>query len=202
MKKRALRIGLLLLVLIVLMSGCASYQFIGSTYLEPKPAPPIEGIGQDGSPFALSEQAGKIVLVFFGYTYCPDVCPTTLAEFKQIKNALGKYAEEVEFVFVSVDPERDTPERLAEYVGAFDQDFRGIFIAPDQLPAVLKQYGAVAEKQPAASGDPGAYTIDHTARTYLIDPQGRLYLSYAFGTPTEDILSDIGELLRTSGLRS
>ena len=150
----------------------------------------------------MSEQAGKIVLVFFGYTYCPDVCPTTLAEFKQIKSALGKYADDVEFVFVSVDPERDTPERLAEYVQAFDADFNGVFIAPDQLPGVLGKYGAVAEIQPAASGDPDAYTIDHTARTYLIDPQGRLYLSYAFGTPVEDILSDIGELLRTSGLRS
>ena len=192
----------LILVFTALLAGCATYQFQGSTYLEPKAAPAIEGIGQDGAPFVLSEQTGKIVLVFFGYTYCPDVCPTTLAEFKQVKSALGKYADDVEFVFVSVDPERDTPERLAEYVHAFDPDFHGVYIAPEQLPAVLNQYGAVAKIQPAASGDPSAYTIDHTARTYLVDPRGRLYLSYAFGTPVEDILSDIGELLRTSGLRS
>jgi protein SCO1/2 len=185
-------------LLAIVTASCQTYQWRGTPYQEPQTAPEIEGINWDDSPFRLSEQAGKVALLFFGYTYCPDICPTTLAEFKQIKSALGDQAEDVEFVFVSLDPERDSPQRLSEYVPAFDEDFYGVFVEGDRLPGILSAYGAIAQKRPAESGDPNAYTVDHTARTYLVDPAGRLFLSYSFGTPTGDVASDVRQLLRTS----
>ena len=195
---RVLRIWLILLLLIVVTASCQTYQWRGAQYPEPQTAPEIEGVNWDTSPFRLSEQAGKVALVYFGYTYCPDVCPTSLAEFKQIKAALGDQADDVEFIFVSVDPERDSPQRLSEYLPAFDEDFYGVFVEANRLPGVLSAYDAVARKRPVESGDPTAYTMDHTARTYLVDPAGRLFLSYSFGTPVEDVASDIRQLLRTS----
>src|SRR5690349_405860 len=115
------------LVMSLLLTGCGQpHQFAGTAFEDPPVAFAFEGTNYDGTPFRMSEQAGKVVVLFFGYTSCPDICPLTLAEFKQLNDLLGEQAENVAFVFVTVDPERDTQERMASYVSAFNPAFYGV----------------------------------------------------------------------------
>jgi protein SCO1/2 len=177
-----------------MLSACGSYQFQGTEYAKPNTAPDFELMATDGHRFRLGEQRGQIVLMFFGYTSCPDVCPTTLAEANQILRGLENDADQVTFLFITVDPERDTPEVLSNYVAAFHPAIVGLTGAPNELGAVYQDYGILAEKE-ELSGSAVGYVINHTARIFLVDAQGRLRLSYAFGTPPEDILQDIHHLL-------
>ncbi len=149
---------------------------------------------QNGGTFRLSEQRGKIVLIFFGYTHCPDICPITLSEFKRIKAALGKQAEQLVFVFITVDPERDTPQRLREYLLNFDPAFVGLSGSAEDLEQVYRAYGVYRQKQEVGSA--GGYLVDHSTRIYLIDAQGNWRLNYPYGTPPEDIVSDIRLLFK------
>ena len=185
---------LLALLAALLLSACGSYQFQGTEYAEPSPAPDFELKKTDGQHFRLSEQRGQIVLMFFGYTSCPDVCPTTLAEANQIFRGLDNDADQVRFLFITVDPDRDTPEVLSNYVTAFHPAIVGLTGTPDELQAVYRDYGIFAEKEELSESAVG-YVVNHTARVFLVDAQGRLRLSYAFGTPPEDILQDIRHLL-------
>jgi protein SCO1/2 len=148
----------------------------------------------DGGRFRLSEHRGQIVLMFFGYTSCPDVCPTTLAEARRILEDLEDDSEQVTFLFITVDPERDTPEVLANYVTAFHPAIIGLTGASDELGAVRQAYGVFAEKEVLDESAAG-YVVNHTARVFLVDAEGRLRLSYAFGTVPDDILQDIRHLL-------
>jgi protein SCO1/2 len=132
--------------------------------------------------------------MFFGYTSCPDVCPTTLAEARWVLEGLGDDADRVIFLFTTVDPERDTPEVLGTYVAAFHPAIVGLTGAPDVLAAVRQDYGIFAEKE-VLEGSATDYIVNHTARLFLVDTEGRLRLSYSFGTPPEDILEDIRHLL-------
>jgi protein SCO1/2 len=134
------------------------------------------------------------VLLFFGYTSCPDVCPTTLASWKQVHAVLGGDGSKVRFLFVTVDPERDTPARLKRYLAIFSPDFVGLTGTQQALTATYRAYGVVREKV-TRSGSGVGYLVNHTARTYLIDPAGFLRLSYGFGTLPEDIADDIRRLL-------
>lgn len=163
----------------------------GSVIDPPIPAPEI-ALGD----FRLSEQRGKTVLLFFGYTYCPDVCPATLGEMKQVLKGLGALADRVTPVFITVDPQRDTPEKLAGYTAAFDPRILGLTGSLSELESVWQAYGVYRAEQPAGKG--GQYLVDHSARLYLIDPQGNLRVTYAFGTPVEDLLSDIKAIIRNS----
>ena len=166
----------------------------GTSYDEPYPkAPEVELVKANGETFRLSEQKGKIVLLFFGYTSCPDVCPTTLAELKQVMDKLGDKTEQVQVVFVSVDPERDTPEKIQKYVEHFNSDFLGLSGSPDKLQIIWDNYGVFHER--VESDSAFGYIINHTARTYLIDQNGNLRLSYGFQTPVEDMVSDLEILL-------
>lgn len=190
------RSSVFLLALLLLLAACSSYRYHGIPYEPPTAAPRVEGTNWDGTAFSISSLQGKVALVFFGYTSCPDVCPTTLAEMRVLLENLGTRARDVAVVFVSVDPERDTPQRLGEYVPLFNQTFYGIHIEPDPLDAVKKAYGVIAEKvlydpQDSASG----YSIDHTARLYLVDKTGRLVTSYPYGSPVENIQKDVEHLL-------
>ena len=135
-----------------------------------------------------------IVLMFFGYPSCPDVCPTTLAEAKRILDGLGEDADQVTFLFITVDPERDTTEVLATYVTAFHPNIVGLTGSPDELDGVRQAYGIIAEKEVLDESATG-YIVNHTARVFLVDAEGRLRLSYRFGTPPDDILQDIRHLL-------
>jgi len=188
---------LLALLALITLAACGPAAWRGTPYEPPRPAAEISGINWDNTPFRLSELRGKIVLLFFGYTYCPDVCPTTMAEMRKLMEQLGAQAEQVAVVFISVDPERDTPARLAEYVPFFDRRFHGVQLTADALAQVKRDYGVFAEKRPYVAADGvETYTVDHTARVFLVDQTGALCLSFSYGTPVEDMRADILRLLR------
>jgi protein SCO1 len=200
MSKKILWVGILSLAVIAMaiflsMLFAKPPSFKGTSYNEPyPPAPQIELTKPNGETFRLSDQKGKIVLLFFGYTSCPDVCPTTLAELKLVMDDLGNNAKSVEVVFISVDPKRDTPEKIQNYVEHFDPGFVGLSGSMDELEPIWKQYGIFREE--VLSDSAFGYIVNHTARTYLIDADGNLRLSYGFQTPVKDIVSDLKTLLK------
>jgi protein SCO1/2 len=149
----------------------------------------------NGETFRLSDQKGKIVLLFFGYTSCPDVCPTTMAELKLVMDQVGSQADFVQVVFVSVDPQRDTPEAVQKYVEHFNPSFIGLSGPTEKLEQIWQDYGIFREAVPLPNSAAG-YTVNHTARVVLIDPDGNMRLSYGFGTAVEDISHDVKLLLR------
>jgi copper(I)-binding protein len=131
----------------------------------------------------------------FGYTNCADVCPTVLAELAQLRARLGRDAGRVQVLYVTVDPERDTPERLRAYVQLFDKTFLGLTGSAAQLEPVWTAYGVSIMRREIAGAGSRAYAVHHTASTYVIDPQGRLRLMAPFGTPVDDVLHDVRVLL-------
>jgi protein SCO1/2 len=146
-----------------------------------------------GKPRTLADYKGKVVVVFFGYTQCPDVCPTTMAEMATVMQKLGPQADQVQVVFITLDPERDTRELLANYVPAFDKRFVGLRGTPEQTAKVAKDFKVFAEKVPGQ--DPGSYTINHTAGSYVFDREGRLRLFIRHGGGADPIVHDIRQLL-------
>lgn len=193
------RAGLLTLIGAV-MAAALFFQkndsFRGTLYDPALPAPEIELPQGNGSSFRLGEMRGRVVLLFFGYTSCPDVCPTTLSELRRVVDGLGADAARVQVVFVTVDPQRDTPEKLGKYVAMFNPSFIGLSGAEDELESVWKAYGVYRAVQPMPNSATG-YLVDHTARLYVIDPGGKLRLSFNYGTPTENILHDVKLLLKS-----
>jgi protein SCO1/2 len=151
-----------------------------------------------GTTFQLSEQQGKVILLYFGYTSCPDFCPTTLAQLTRVFKALGEQADQVQVVFVTGDLERDTPDIMTRYIAAFDQRFVGV-IPPDQasLQAILSQFYAVSVRVETPDSAMG-YVIEHTTSLFLIDPQGRWIGRYPYETNYEDIVHDVRLLLGTN----
>jgi protein SCO1/2 len=141
----------------------------------------------------LTDFKGKAVVVFFGFTHCPDVCPTTLAELATVMKELGPLADKVQVLFITVDPERDTPELLAKYVPAFDPRFLGLAGSVAETEQVAKQFKAFYQKVPGKTS--GSYTVDHTAGSYIFDPQGRIRLFVRHGQGTEPIVHDLKRLL-------
>jgi len=200
MDKKILWVGLssvavvaLATLLTIMFSTPASFR--GTAYGEPYPAASqIELTRSDGETFRLSDQKGKIVLLFFGYTSCPDVCPTTLAELKLVMDDMGNKTKLVQVVFVSVDPERDTPEKIQAYVDHFNREFVGLSGSVEELEKIWKSYGVFREEVQSESAF--GYIVNHTARVYLIDTDGNLRLSYGFQTPVEDIVNDLELLLK------
>lgn len=149
-----------------------------------------------GKARTLADFRGKVVIMFFGYTHCPDVCPTTLAELKGVKEKLGEDGKRMQVLFVTVDPGRDTPQLLASYVPAFDPTFLGLYGDSAAIAKVAKDFRVFYQKVPGKA--PGDYTVDHTAGSYVFDPQGRLRLFVREGDPAS-LVADIRTLLRTSG---
>lgn len=148
----------------------------------------------NGQVRTLADFKGKAVAVFFGYTHCPDVCPTTLADFAAALKILGPdEAARVQVIFVTVDPERDTPEMLRQFVPAFNPSFLGMYTDAASLALLAKEYKVVFQK--TAQKGPGDYLIDHSAGTYVYDPQGRLRLLMPYGSPPEAIAGDLKTLL-------
>jgi protein SCO1/2 len=145
----------------------------------------------------LADFKGDVVVVFFGYTQCPDVCPTTLAEMKDVKARLGDQGKRLQVLFVTVDPERDTPELLANYVTAFDPTFLGLRGDLDTTAKVAKDFKVFYQKVPGKT--PDTYSVDHTAGSYIFDPQGRLRLFVRHGQPADKIAADIKTLLAQQG---
>lgn len=147
-----------------------------------------------GKPRRLEDFRGKAVVLFFGFAQCPDVCPTTLADMAQVMRELGPLAERVQVLFVTVDPERDTEEALAKYVPAFDPRFLGLRGDLEATRAAAGEFKVYFEKRPGAT--PGAYTVDHSAQTYVLDPQGRLRLFVRHSRIAQDLAPDLRTLLQ------
>lgn len=148
-----------------------------------------------GEPFRLAEHRGEVVLIYFGYRTCPDFCPTTFTELRQIYRELEEPADQVKVLFVTVDPERDTLDLMTQYVQGFHQDFIGLRAEGDTLQGVMDQFGVVAEKRPLGDS-PLAYLIDHTASIFLINPDGRLMVQYLYGTDYRLIRDDLRTILQ------
>ena len=153
--------------------------------------------GHDGRPRTLADFRGKLVVLSFGYTFCPDVCPTTLADIAGVMKALGKDAERVQVVFVTVDPERDTREVLAQYVPAFDARFLGLYGDAAATQRAAKEFKIFYEKRPGSA--PSSYSVDHSAQSYVIDPQGRLRLFVRHDRIAQDLAEDLRTLLKSDG---
>ncbi len=200
MNRKTLWVGILSLLVVggaaLTLVFAKPASFRGTSYGEPYPkAAEIALTKSNGETFRLSDQKGKIVLLFFGYTSCPDVCPTTLAELNQVMEKLGDKRRQVQVVFVSVDPERDTPEKIQEYVVHFNEEFLGLTGSSKDLQIIWDNYGVFRDRVESESAL--GYIINHTARTYLIDMDGNLRLSYGFQTPVEDMVNDIEILLNS-----
>jgi protein SCO1/2 len=146
-----------------------------------------------GKPRTLADFRGKAVVMFFGYTQCPDVCPTTMAEMAAVMQELGPLASKVQVLFVTLDPTRDTPQLLAKYVPAFDSRFLGLYGDQAATDKVAKEFKVFYQKVPGK--DPGSYTLDHTAGSYVFDPQGRIRLFVRHGQGAEPIVHDLKLLL-------
>lgn len=178
-------------MIILLVAGCTfgTHEFAGTVIEESEPVPDFTLIGDGDEPVSLGDYTGKYVFLYFGYSFCPDVCPATLSELKQVRRELGEDADMVQVIMVTVDPERDTPDTLKGYVSHFDPTFIGLSGDKEEIDAVGKIYGLFYEKHEgtAASG----YLVDHTARAYLIGPERYLRVVYPFDTRSEAIVADL-----------
>jgi protein SCO1/2 len=186
---------LLLAVVAALTLSCQRVSFRGRALPEPLPVPALTLQDQHGQPFSFAAQRGHVVLVFFGYTRCPDVCPLTLGTFRDVANALGSDASRVRFVFVTVDPEQDTPAFLDRYLRLFNADFVGLTGRPEQLDPVYKFFGAAFRKVPVANSAVG-YLMAHSVNTAVIDRQGRWRLTIGHDAAAADVTHDVRQLLR------
>ena len=146
-----------------------------------------------GRPRTLDDFKGKVVVVFFGYTFCPDVCPTTLAALREVKEKLGADGKRLQVLFVTVDPERDTPQVLSAYVPAFDPDFLGLYGDAEATQRAAKEFRIFYGKSPGAT--PASYTVDHSAQVFVFDPQGRLRLVAKPDFKVDSYLHDLRLLL-------
>ncbi|MCO5215931.1 MAG: SCO family protein [Thermomicrobiales bacterium] len=170
------------------------YRFHGATYDPPRKTPELVMTDQHGKEFRLSDHSDKVVLVFFGYTFCPDYCPATMSEVTEILAMLGDDAEHVEVVFVSVDPARDTPERLGEFVEFFNPDIYGLSASEEQTARIKADWGVIGEAQPVK--DQGSYyLVSHTTTLFSVNTDGNLGPNWAFGTDPELVTEDIRNMI-------
>jgi protein SCO1 len=182
----SLMVGLLLLLLLWALGGIRN----------------VAAPAAIGGPFQLTDQAGQTVtekslqghptLIFFGYTHCPDVCPTSLFEISEVLRAMGRDADRVNAWFISVDPERDTSEAMKDYLSSFDPHLKGLTGNPDQVAKAIAAYRVYAKKVPLKDGD---YTMDHTAVTYLMDRDGRFVSPFNLKRTPEQAAADLKKYL-------
>lgn len=171
--------------------------YYGATLEPARTAPDFTLIDQHGNEFRLSDYVGDVVVLFFGYTSCPDVCPGTLAQYRYVKHQRlsDDEKERIQFVFVTVDPQRDTRERLLEYINLFDPEFKALTGDPEALREVWRSYGVYIERVEAPES-PVGYWINHTAISYVIDASGNLRLALFYGMPDEQVAHDLKLLAR------
>jgi protein SCO1/2 len=188
-----------LIVAASVLVGCApsGSSFRGTEYEAPVLVADFILTDHQGLPFKLSDHDGAIVLLFFGYTHCPDVCPVTLSTWTEVERLLADDAGQVRFVFVTVDPERDSLERLRAHMAIFSRQFIGLGGGIEELEPVYELFGVSHEKIKVSTSAVG-YLVDHSSTAFLIDPQGRLRLKYEFDAPSEDIVHDIRRLLKSA----
>lgn len=196
MRRRALRVATFSLIAgAAALSGCTKkpVAFKGIDITGAEYARELKLPDADGKIRTLADFKGKVAIVFFGYTQCPDVCPTTLAEIAAVKKQLGPDGDKVVGVFVSVDPERDTPAVAKAYVESFGKDFVALRGSIDEVKAVTREFKVFYAKVPGTTD--GSYTVDHTANSYVFDPQGRVRLAERYGSGPEALAHDVKALL-------
>ncbi|MCA9969519.1 MAG: SCO family protein [Anaerolineales bacterium] len=187
----------LLLPLLLLLAACAGEPtYYGTTWPSPQPAADFT-LQSAAGPVSLSDFDDKVVLLYFGYTFCPDVCPGTLADLAQVVRELDDDAENLQVIMITVDPERDTPEQLADYMQHFHPSFVGLSGTTAEIGTVAADYGVFFERHAgtAATG----YLVDHTARVFVIDRQGEYWLSFPFGMARDEMAADLRNVLKQDG---
>jgi protein SCO1/2 len=175
--------------------GASQYEYKGTMYNPPASLPDFELNDTDGQTFHLSQVKGDVALIYFGYTYCPDVCPLTMYDVKEALDGLKTGKERVHVIFISVDPERDTPEVLGRYMAGFGPEFKGLTDEFEKVKEVMKPFGVYAEKE-STSDSAAGYLVSHSARLFLVDPQARLLVTYPFGFEVDDLRSDLDYVLQ------
>lgn len=181
---------LLLLTLALLLAGCDSRpQFVNTDISEAGYARDFALTDHAGKPRTMADFRGKAVVIFFGYTQCPDVCPTTMTGMAEAMKLLGGDAAKVQVLFVTVDPERDTQQLLAQYVPVFNPSFLGLYADAQTIARTAQEFRVFYKKQPGST--PTTYTVDHSAGSYVYDPQGRLRLYIKHGEKPEVIAKDL-----------
>jgi len=174
-------------------SGAAKATYRGADITGAEYARTLSLPDANGQPRTLADFKGKVTVVFFGYTQCPDVCPTTMAELAQVKKALGAEGDKLQGVFVTVDPERDTPEILKSYMASFDPSFVALRGTLEQTQATAKEFKVFYAKVPGKTE--GSYTMDHTAGAFVLDPQGKVRLFERYGGGVDALTADVKALL-------
>ncbi len=191
-RRRAL--GLLAALALPMLAACSDAgSYNGVELLPPADAPALRLANAQGGTFDLDAEDGNVVLVFFGYTHCPDVCPTTMADWARARTALGERADRVRFVFVSVDHARDTPAGADAYAKRFDPTFIGL--APDSAALAVVQSAFSVTSAREAPLESGGYTVMHSSQSFLIDRKGRLRLLYPFGATSTELAQDLERLV-------
>lgn len=192
------RLMYVILAIVVLLLGAAVYEFTnpatfyGTRIEPPKPMPDFTLQSAQG-PVSLSDFRGKYVVLYFGYTHCPDICPTTLAALKATFNRLGSRTDQAQVVFVSVDYKRDTPEKMSSYVNNFRPDFIGLAGTQDEITQVAQEYGIYFKlNDPDANG---AYSVDHTSTIMILDRQGALVATWSYDQQPDEMASDLEILM-------
>jgi protein SCO1/2 len=190
-----LALGVVVLVVAGIAWGLTRpYTFHGSLLDPAAPAPDFTLTDQNGEPFRLSDHHDRVVLIYFGYTHCPDVCPATLALFKQARERLGPQADGARFIFITIDPDRDTSERLREHLNRIDPVIVGLTGTLEELEPVWAAYGVYRLEQPG-TGETGPL-FDHSARVYVVDRHGELRLTFPFGFDVDEFTQDVSHLIQ------
>ena len=178
---------------LLLLAACGAPHSFSGTELTPRePAPAITLTDQQGQTFSLSAQRGKVVLIYFGYTACPDICPATLGTFQAVRRQLGDAADDVRFVFVTVDPQHDTPDVLRAYLDGIDPAIVGLTGSPAAIAQVTRAYGVYAAAHPDATD---GHSVEHTDRIFVVDRAGDWRLLYGFDVAPSKLVDDLRALL-------
>lgn len=186
----------LTLLLSLVFAGCAAPAFNGVVLEPAEPAPALQLADSTGARFDLAGKRGRVALVFFGYTHCPDVCPTTLVDWRKAADSLSAdRRRQVEFIFVSVDPERDSPAAAQRYAAQFHPTFRGLTGTRPEIDALLRAWKLAAFRDGVPSDTATTYTVSHPSQVFVVDPAGRLRLMHRPGLTPAQIAHDIEELL-------
>lgn len=182
-----------ILLLLATLLSCSENKLIfnGSNITEAKLDSYFELTSHNGKKKNINDFKGKVVAIFFGFASCPDICPTTMFELKKIKSDLGEKSKEFKVLFISLDPERDTPELLSKYVPSFDPSFIGLTGTEEDIKKITQQFKVYRKK--VIQGD--SYTIDHSSGLYLIDREGKIRIRHSYGTEIKLIVEDIKKLI-------
>jgi protein SCO1 len=190
-----MRLAALAAACLALLPGCSAPSFNGVVFDPPESAPALRLRDSSGVAFDLAGQRGNVVLIFFGYTHCPDICPTTLADWKHVSDSLGTKREQVRFLFVSVDPERDLPAPVQRYAARFGAGFRGLTGTRAEIDTLLHAWKLAAYRDGVPTDTGASYLMAHPSQVFVVDRNGKLRLMHRAGLTVPQIAADIRSLL-------